>query len=40
MNFDAITITDIARELHLSISTVSKALRDSYEISETTKKGY
>ena len=38
MNFDAITIRDIARELHLSVSTVSKALRDSYEISEKTKK--
>jgi LacI family transcriptional regulator len=38
MNFDAITIRDIARELHLSVSTVSKALRDSYEISDKTKK--
>lgn len=38
MNFDAITIKDIARELHLSISTVSKALSDSYEISEKTKR--
>lgn len=38
MNFDAITIRDIARELQLSVSTVSKALRDSYEISEKTKK--
>ena len=38
MNFDAITIRDIARELNLSVSTVSKALRDSYEISEKTKK--
>ncbi|HMG08994.1 MAG TPA: LacI family DNA-binding transcriptional regulator [Mucilaginibacter sp.] len=38
MNFNAITIRDIARELHLSVSTVSKALRDSYEISEKTKK--
>jgi LacI family transcriptional regulator len=38
MNFEAITIRDIAKELHLSVSTVSKALRDSYEISEKTKK--
>jgi LacI family transcriptional regulator len=38
MNFNAITIRDIAKELHLSVSTVSKALRDSYEISEKTKK--
>lgn len=38
MNFNAITIKDIARELNLSISTVSKALRDNYEISEKTKK--
>ncbi|HEY0175424.1 MAG TPA: LacI family DNA-binding transcriptional regulator [Pedobacter sp.] len=38
MNFNAITIKDIARELNLSISTVSKALRDSYEISAKTKK--
>ena len=38
MNFNAITIRDIARELNLSVSTVSKALRDSYEISEKTKK--
>lgn len=38
MNFNAITIRDIARELKLSVSTVSKALRDSHEISEKTKK--
>ncbi|RFZ81471.1 LacI family transcriptional regulator [Mucilaginibacter terrenus] len=38
MNFNAITIRDIARALQLSVSTVSKALRDSYEISEKTKK--
>lgn len=38
MNFNAITIKDIARALDLSISTVSKALRDSYEISDRTKK--
>ncbi len=29
---------DIAKELNLSVSTVSKALRDSYEISDNTKK--
>lgn len=38
MNFETITIRDIARELKLSVSTVSKALRDSYEISDRTKK--
>ncbi|OKS87634.1 LacI family DNA-binding transcriptional regulator [Mucilaginibacter polytrichastri] len=38
MNFNAITIRDIAKALNLSVSTVSKALRDSHEISEKTKK--
>jgi LacI family transcriptional regulator len=38
MNFNVITMKDIAKELNLSVSTVSKALRDSYEISESTKK--
>lgn len=38
MKFGAITIKDIARELGLSVSTVSKALSDSYEISEKTKR--
>jgi LacI family transcriptional regulator len=38
MKFEALTIKDIARALHLSISTVSKALRGSHEISEETKK--
>ncbi|WDF56737.1 LacI family DNA-binding transcriptional regulator [Mucilaginibacter sp. KACC 22063] len=38
MNFNAITIRDIAKELKLSVSTVSKALRDSHEISAKTKK--
>ncbi|MEC3881537.1 LacI family DNA-binding transcriptional regulator [Parapedobacter sp. 10938] len=33
-----ITLRDIAKTLGLSVSTVSKALRDSYEISEATKK--
>ena len=32
------TLKQIASELNLSFSTVSKALRDSYEISENTKK--
>jgi LacI family transcriptional regulator len=31
-------LKELAKELHLSISTVSKALRDSHEISESTKK--
>ena len=38
MKFEAITIKDIARALGLSTSTVSRALRDSYEISVETKK--
>lgn len=35
---DPVTIKDIARALHLSTSTVSRALRDSYEISAETKR--
>ena len=31
-------IKALARELNLSVSTISKALRDSYEISESTKQ--
>lgn len=38
MKFEAATIKDIARALGLSTSTVSRALRDSHEISEATKK--
>jgi LacI family transcriptional regulator len=38
MKFGAITIKDIAKALKLSVSTVSKALRGSHEISEETKK--
>lgn len=38
MKFESITIKDIAKALGLSTSTVSRALRDSYEISEETKK--
>ncbi|CAN5529260.1 LacI family DNA-binding transcriptional regulator [soil metagenome] len=37
MKSELITITDIARALNLSSSTVSRALRDSYQISEKTK---
>src|SRR4051812_18226939 len=37
MKFEAVTIKDIARELGISTSTVSRALRDSYEISLETK---
>jgi LacI family transcriptional regulator len=33
-----INIKDLARELGLSVSTISKALHDSYEISEETKR--
>ncbi|MCH5715724.1 LacI family DNA-binding transcriptional regulator [Niabella hibiscisoli] len=38
MKFEAATIKDIAKALGLSTSTVSRALRDSHEISEATKK--
>lgn len=34
----SVNINDLAKQLHLSKSTVSKALRDSYEISQETKK--
>lgn len=33
-----LTLRDIAAELNLSVSTVSKALQDSYEISKETKR--
>ncbi len=38
MKFEPVTIKDIAKVLNLSTSTVSRALRDSYEISAKTKK--
>ena len=38
MKFEAVTTKDIAKALSLSTSTVSRALRDSYEISPETKK--
>src|SRR5438045_8819900 len=38
MKFETATIKDIARALNLSTSTVSRALRGSYEISADTKK--
>jgi len=38
MKFETITIKDIAKALGLSTSTVSRALRGGYEISEETKK--
>jgi LacI family transcriptional regulator len=38
MKFDTVTIKDIARALNFSTSTVSRALRGSYEISAETKK--
>src|SRR3978361_1169327 len=38
MKFDTGTIKDIAKELNLSTSTVSRALRGSHEISGETKK--
>ncbi len=38
MKFEPVTIKDIAKALNLSKSTVSRALRDSYEISSETKE--
>ncbi|MES2891805.1 MAG: LacI family DNA-binding transcriptional regulator [Bacteroidota bacterium] len=38
MKFESITIKDIGKALGLSTSTVSRALRGSYEISSETKK--
>ncbi|MGK2862227.1 MAG: LacI family DNA-binding transcriptional regulator [Chitinophagaceae bacterium] len=38
MKFEAVTIKDIAKALGISTSTVSRALRDSYEIGSETKK--
>ncbi|MBI1342282.1 MAG: substrate-binding domain-containing protein [Terrimonas sp.] len=38
MKFEAVTIKDIAKALGISTSTVSRALRDSYEISSETKE--
>lgn len=38
MKFESATIKDIAKALGLSASTVSRALRDSYQISADTKK--
>lgn len=33
-----VTLKELAKELNMSVSTVSKALNDSYEISDATKK--
>jgi LacI family transcriptional regulator len=38
MRFETVTIKDIAKALNFSTSTVSRALRGSYEISAETKK--
>ncbi len=38
MKFEAVTIKDIAKALGISTSTVSRALRDSHEISQETKQ--
>lgn len=38
MRYDPVTIKDIAKALNVSTSTVSRALRGSYEISDETKK--
>src|SRR5690349_14699912 len=37
MKFEAVTIKDIAKALGISTSTVSRALRGSYEINPETK---
>lgn len=38
MHTHCITIKDIARELNLSVSTVSRAFRDAYDVSQETKE--
>jgi len=38
MRLESITIKDIAKALNLSYSTVSRALKDSYKISEETRR--
>lgn len=38
MRFETVTIKDIGKALNLSTSTVSRALRGSYEISDETKR--
>ena len=38
MKYEAVKLKDISKALGLSVSTISRALRDSYEISEETKK--
>ena len=38
MKFDSVTIRDISKALNISASTVSRALRGSYQISDETKK--
>ncbi|WP_449439743.1 LacI family DNA-binding transcriptional regulator [Pedobacter steynii] len=38
INFGVLTIKDIAKALNVSVSSVSKALKDSHEISEKTRK--
>ncbi|GAA4312406.1 LacI family DNA-binding transcriptional regulator [Compostibacter hankyongensis] len=36
--FNTITIRDVAQSLNISISTVSRALRDTYDVSQTTRQ--
>ena len=36
--FEQITIKDIARELNISVATVSRALRDAHDVSEQTRQ--
>lgn len=38
MSQKPITIKDLAEQLNISVSTVSRALKDNHEISEKTRK--
>lgn len=40
MTQKAITIKDLAAKLNISVSTVSRALKDNPEISQQTRKQY
>jgi len=34
----AVTIKDIAKELNISVATVSRALRDAYDVNQETRQ--
>lgn len=36
--FNTVTIREVARSLNISVSTVSRALRDTYDVSENTRR--